>query len=866
MANKMGYNLIADTKEYSRYYGNFRGVDFSSDHTQVADTRFSYLVNMYKDYRNGQGGGVETFPGFREITLKDPNNQSVKNIKDIRLVHIGRDKSPVFIILIDELDQTYNERPIAIAYLRNGEWKVAYAEENTTEVTYTQDGENIVCFEYLEKAYVVTNRGLLCIQQSNTYEYSIDKVRSAYAPTTYANIPAGDSFSGNPKQYEHEQRNLLSNCAYNTFIGDGTSTKFYPLTRCVGATGLVYGSVTKTETTQEETNQILFATNAPGRINILSLSIDDIPVQGSFYTFSISDFNISGQRTITVTFDENIPAGKTVEIKIERFSNAAGNISRDDDGYVEYFEFLTAPAEGEIVTVELEIDYEDPETLWTPEKNKILGCTIVAAYDNRIFLSGNPSYPNYIFWCGIPDDDSGIPDPTYWGELNNVPDGVGSSPIMGMFPVADTLCVLKADTIQDGVVYYHSPSIQEGNNVTPITYPSVRGLSGQGLISRNGCANFRDDPVYISAQGLDAIGQLSVRYERATEHRSSLVDAKLLQSDLSQAKLTVWNGYLILYTNDGKAFLADSRATYGNGDHNEYEWYYLEDLGAYQGQANAVRYAQIPSGLLVNGKLIYGGKEIVEADSDMLGNIAGNVAESQITDCTVGDFHFAYKAVTESSGNTQITTYYYCEYTDYVLEYVVDDTTVTTTIREQTGGTFKPATAFLADGEDLYMATEIGLFKFNFDLRNSDGSFYPYKDGVLIYARNNRAFGSGCATKMDNCGIPHLVKTTAKKSLVIKTRSEYPATMKVKVRTNQDQYKQVSRLIDRLSDSNPDFNILDFADMTFTHTPQSIFAVSEKEKKWVEKQYYIYNDEFNKNFCLFYIAYRYSVSGRYKNK
>ena len=351
MANKMGYNLIADTKEYSRYYGNFRGVDFSSDHTQVADTRFSYLVNMYKDYRNGQGGGVETFPGFREITLTDPNGDSVKNIKDIRLVHIGRYKSPVFIILIDELDQ-YNERPIAIAYFRNNRWNVAYAEEDTTTTTYTQDGDSIVCFEYLEKAYVVTNRGLLRVEESNTHQYLIDKVRSAYAPTTYANIPAGDSFSGNPKEYENEQSNLLSNYAYNTFVGDGTSKKFYPLTRCVGATGLVAEITTKTQTTQEETNQILFSTDTPGRINILSLSIDDIPVQGSFYTFTISGFDISGQRTITITFDENIPADKTVEIKIEQFLTSAGNISRDDDGYVNYFEFLTAPAEGEIVTVE----------------------------------------------------------------------------------------------------------------------------------------------------------------------------------------------------------------------------------------------------------------------------------------------------------------------------------------------------------------------------------------------------------------------------------------------------------------------------------------------------------------------------------
>lgn len=783
MANKMGYNLIADTKEYSRYYGNFRGVDFSSDHTQVADTRFSYLVNMYKDYRNGQGGGVETFPGFRKIL-----NNSIGEIKLLRIGNSGNRKS-IFV---------YTGLPD-----NDGNKQIFYmeAEGNSTPVgTGSTTTSALTCFEYLESAYILSHSkeyperdSLLTIwidENSNQIHYGAVPGVSTYIPTTYKEIPV--PLTEEPKKYENEQRNLLCPWVKNTFIASGANAKYYPLS--------------------------------------------------------------NSYRVVQVTFGGNYVVPET--------EYSVGTIGSS----VEYIQFNQdssyAPSEGDIVEITLEITNSTDEL--AAAASKILGCTIVSAYDNRIFLSGNPSYPNYIFWCGIPDDDSGIPDPTYWGELNYVRDGVGSSPIMGMFPVADTLCVLKADTIQDGVVYYHSPSIQEGNNVTPITYPSVRGLSGQGLISRNGCANFRDDPVYISAQGLDAIGQLSVRYERATEHRSSLVDAKLLQSDLSQAKLTVWNGYLILYTNDGKAFLADSRATYGNGDHNEYEWYYLEDLGAYEDQADAVRYAQIPSGLLnADGKLIYGGNEIVEAASDMIGSIAGAVSTGgDITDCTVGDFHFAYKAVSETIGETEVTTYYYCEYTDYVLEYVVDDTTVTTTVREKTGGTFKPATAFLADGEDLYMATEIGLFKFNFDLRNSDGSFYPYKDGVLIYARNDRAFGSGCATKMDNCGIPHLVKTTAKKSLVIKTRSEYPATMKVKVRTNRNTYNQIARL----SDDNIDFERLDFADLHFTDTATSLFAVSEKEKKWVEKQYYIYNDEFNKNFCLFYIAYRYSVSGRYKNK
>ena len=59
-------NLSKGTTEYNRYYGNFRGVDFSNDHTQVNPSRLAYAVNMYKDYRSKQGVTLETVAGFRK--------------------------------------------------------------------------------------------------------------------------------------------------------------------------------------------------------------------------------------------------------------------------------------------------------------------------------------------------------------------------------------------------------------------------------------------------------------------------------------------------------------------------------------------------------------------------------------------------------------------------------------------------------------------------------------------------------------------------------------------------------------------------------------------------------------------------------
>ena len=74
MSLKSNKNLIGSETEYNRYYTGFRGVDFSSDHTQVNEKRLAYLVNMYRDYQTGQGEALETVPGFRKrFIAPDPD-------------------------------------------------------------------------------------------------------------------------------------------------------------------------------------------------------------------------------------------------------------------------------------------------------------------------------------------------------------------------------------------------------------------------------------------------------------------------------------------------------------------------------------------------------------------------------------------------------------------------------------------------------------------------------------------------------------------------------------------------------------------------------------------------------------------------
>ena len=83
---------------------------------------------------------------------------------------------------------------------------------------------------------------------------------------------------------------------------------------------------------------------------------------------------------------------------------------------------------------------------------------------------------------------------------------------------------------------------------------------------------------------------------------------------------------------------------------------------------------------------------------------------------------------------------------------------------------------------------------------------------------------------------------------------------KVKIRTNNKGYESLARVTSRVFG----FDDMDFSDFSFISTDQTIFAIKEKEKHWVEKQHWIYSDEFCRPFSINYVAFRYKISGRIK--
>ena len=190
-------------------------------------------------------------------------------------------------------------------------------------------------------------------------------------------------------------------------------------------------------------------------------------------------------------------------------------------------------------------------------------CTLLQVFDNRVFFSGNPDFPNMVW-------NSSLNDPTYVSDLDYYKEGMDTAAIKGMVAGNNALWVFREPSDANTTVFYHTPSLdEEYGKVYPSTHSSITiGCIGSAV-------NFNDDIVFFSERGMEGISG-DVTTEQAVAHRSSLVDRKLTaESAYKDMVLTEWNGYLLVFIGNA-VYLADSRAMYQNENHLEYEWFYWQ--------------------------------------------------------------------------------------------------------------------------------------------------------------------------------------------------------------------------------------------------------------------------------------------------
>lgn len=194
-------------------------------------------------------------------------------------------------------------------------------------------------------------------------------------------------------------------------------------------------------------------------------------------------------------------------------------------------------------------------------KERILNCTLLQVFDNRVFFSGNKGYPNTVWHCSLND-------PSYCSDLDYYNEGLDTAAVKGLVAGNNALWVFREPSQANTTVFYHTPTIDADYGKI---YPSQHSSVTTGCVGK--AINFNDDIVFFSDRGMEGISG-DVTTEQVLGHRSSLVDRKMItEKDYKNMILAEWEGYLMVFIGD-KVYLADSRSGFTNLDHKEYEWFY----------------------------------------------------------------------------------------------------------------------------------------------------------------------------------------------------------------------------------------------------------------------------------------------------
>ena len=194
---------------------------------------------------------------------------------------------------------------------------------------------------------------------------------------------------------------------------------------------------------------------------------------------------------------------------------------------------------------------------------RIENCTLVEMFDNRVFFSGNPDYPNMLWHCSLED-------PTYCSDTDYYEEGSTDSKIKSLVAGNNALWVLKEPSQSNTTIFYHNPTIDsEIGKIYPSAHSSIStGCKAKGI-------NFNDSIVFFSDKGMESITG-DVTTEQVLLHRSSLVDARLLNEEkYANMELIEWAGYLLVIMGN-KIYLADGNTLTQVNNHYEYEWFYFE--------------------------------------------------------------------------------------------------------------------------------------------------------------------------------------------------------------------------------------------------------------------------------------------------
>lgn len=877
--------------EYTRSYSELGGVRLGADGCKIPRNRLAAAENVWRDYDSDSGGALESVPGFRTIAELGGRVDRLSHFSDLSTDYlIISAEGQIYRMPLGERE-SYEPRSI-------GQVEGEGASFNYLGAHYILDSEKILKIKgegnaaelgteapdvYIPTTYYngerLEQRNLLTDRAKEEYEvvepssYSwgsemlsytvtnrelatckVDRVRDiSCGGAVY--IPAFATIDGKRYRVTEIDENALYLCSNITevYIASGVekigSQAFYGCSSLELAvlpwTVCDIGSVAFQNCTALKEVYL-----GGGSLTIQFGAFKSTALQRIYYGGDSESYRkiegIAELDGIPVTYNHE---DRRVAILLPIKEEASEVLGVEENGFPTLF--TKVYEKGELTGVILHTypteggrDKYVINLLLKPKKQKlgytgegvsgfyaIGGCRVAEAFDERIFLSGNPSLPNTVLYSTPTTREEG--GGLYFGEMNYFTDGVGSFEVVDMLAVRDSLAVFKSGDDGSGSIFYHTPSSTTDSYI-PKLYP--RCYVHSGISAVGGALSFFDDPVFLTKSGLYALTQRAINYERSVVPRSTNVNYSLLTKDLSRTSVTEWCGYLVLGAGDC-IYLADSRARYKDEcGVMQYEWFCLCGVGHHTADSRVYRY-----------------------DSYRRGDYSIHPREGEKVKTEP-------MSITEEDG----TVIYYTE--DGGKKFTIYPT------EELEGGALSQPTVYLGLGELLFFGTEDGaLLMFNNDKRGTppehiaaaadfDAEDYRARMGRRLhpdfYSFDGHAPTYIIQTAYDNCDIPHLTKSTAKHSLVLKYRTCSMANIRCEVGTDVGSYTELTSF----PGGELGFDEVSFESFSFALGDYHTVPISEKEKGWVEKQITIYSDRFASPIGIYGITYRYTIKGRIKRQ
>ena len=172
---------------------------------------------------------------------------------------------------------------------------------------------------------------------------------------------------------------------------------------------------------------------------------------------------------------------------------------------------------------------------------------------DRIFLSGNPDYPNWDFF-------SQQNDPTYFPDTGYSVIGNSSSSIVGYAIVNNYLATFKNKLDDSPAIFIRQGELLE-NSITGVSEPVFRlinTLLGEGVVSPYAYGSMPTEPLFLTKLGVYAVTPQDITGEKYQQKRSFYLDGALTQEpDIEDAKAVVYKDQYILAVNH-KFYILDS--------------------------------------------------------------------------------------------------------------------------------------------------------------------------------------------------------------------------------------------------------------------------------------------------------------------